>query len=452
MSPETRYATSGDVKIAYQVTGSGPIDLVWAPGTVSHLDLDWDWAPRARFFERLGESFRLIRLDKRGTGLSDRPTDAASLEERTEDIRAVMDAAGSQRAVVFGLSEGGSMACLFAATYPERTRALVLWGTQARWTQAEDYKWGATREQQLAMIKDLAAHGVNREYLVGPGYGLGQNPDPGLLEWCFRYSRAGASATALAALESMVLDIDTRDVLPSIRVPTLVMNRTGDPVANVEAARDLSVHIPGASFEEFPGATHGFSDITEVVVTAVENFVEGAPALPGPSPTLATVLCVEITPRSAPGAPSTPDLYDRVDAVVQRTVAFHHGRDVRVREHGFRAVFDGPIRAIHCARAAREALLGLGTDTRAGLHTGECEVVGGEPRGAAVDVAARIASAARPGEILVSSTVRNLVVRSDFRFEDRGDAPFGPATEGHRRLRAMRQFGVVERPRAAHRN
>src|SRR5579859_526722 len=203
--PEVAYARSADVQIAYQVTGSGAVDLVLAPGTASHLDLDWEWPPRARMLESLGRFCRLIRFDKRGTGLSDRPTDAATLEERTDDIRAVMDAAGSERAFVFGVSEGGSMACLFAAMYPQRTLGLILWGVQARWSRAPDYRWGATREEEERTIAMLEREWPSVEYLIGPGAGLGRDADPALLDWFLRYARASASPSAIVALERMNL-------------------------------------------------------------------------------------------------------------------------------------------------------------------------------------------------------------------------------------------------------
>ncbi|MGA8537556.1 MAG: alpha/beta hydrolase [Thermoplasmata archaeon] len=215
--PETCYAKSGDVNVAYQVSGVGPTDLVWAPGIVSHLDLDWEWPAQARLIERLGSFCRLIRLDKRGTGLSDRPTEAATLEERVDDIRAVMDAAGSESAALLGQSEGGSMACLFAATYPARTRALILWGVQARWTRAPDYPWGLTPEEMQSMIDSLADHGVTLPYLKGAGAGAGEDADPAYLDWFLRYAHAAASPAAMAALEMMNSQIDIRGVLPSVR-------------------------------------------------------------------------------------------------------------------------------------------------------------------------------------------------------------------------------------------
>ncbi|MGA7924098.1 MAG: adenylate/guanylate cyclase domain-containing protein [Thermoplasmata archaeon] len=426
MRPETRYAKSGDVRVAYQVTGKGPLDLVWAPGTVSHLDLDWEWPPRARFFERLGSSFRLIRFDKRGTGLSDRPTNAATLEERMDDIRAVMDAAESERAVLFGLSEGGSMACLFAATYPTRTRALLLWGVQARWTQAPDYPWGPTREQQLRIIDEISEKGVTLAYITGPGYGLGAHPDPDLLEWCFRYSRAGGSPSAIAALERMVLEIDTRDVLPAIRVPTLVMNRTSDPVAHVSAARSLCSMIPGAKFLEWPGATHGFADLADQVIPAIQEFVAGPRSPPRFGGALATILCVTLD-DGGPGKASEQDvsrqtLQAQAEELTRRITASYLARDVKRTREGFRAIFDGPSRAIQCAGRVQEALKELRLETRIGLHLGEYELVEDDVGGTTVRMAAQIATVARPGEILISSTIHDLVSWSAFRLEDRGSS------------------------------
>jgi pimeloyl-ACP methyl ester carboxylesterase len=426
MRPETKYAKSGRIRVAYQVTGKGPVDLVWAPGTVSHLDLDWDWAPRGRFFTQLSESFRLIRFDKRGTGLSDRPTTAASLEERMDDIRAVMDAAGSESAAIFGLSEGGSMACLFAATYPARTRALLLWGVQARWTQAPDYPWGPSREAQERLIQELGEEGVTATYLAGPGYGLGPNPDPAMLEWCFRYSRAGASPSALAALERMVLEIDTRDVLPAIRVPTLVMNRVGDPVAHIEAARDLCARIPGAKMREWPGATHGFADIADELIPEIRAFIAGVtPGAPAQR-VLATVLSIDFFGAGAAnsgGVSLRPEWANRLGELSRSALATYRGREAKRTQGGFVALFDGPARAIGCAKALRGSVGSLGLEVRAGLHTGECELLENEVDGDAVHLADRIGAAAHPGEILVSGTVRDLVSWSGFEFEPRDMNP-----------------------------
>jgi pimeloyl-ACP methyl ester carboxylesterase len=256
MLPETKYAPSGDIFIAYQVTGDGPVDLLWAPGTVSHLDLDWDSPAKSQFIERMSSFCRLIRFDKRGTGLSDRPTKMATLEQRTDDIRAVMDAVGSPQATVMGMSEGASMACLFAATYPERTRSLIVWGGQARWVKTDDYPWGLTPEEYALLIEKVQEEWPSKDYILGPGAGFGKDVDPAELDSVMRYCRAAGSPSAVAAYERMNMEIDIRPIVQTIRVPTLVMNRRNDPVAHLEAARDLAGRIPGARLVEFPGATH----------------------------------------------------------------------------------------------------------------------------------------------------------------------------------------------------
>src|SRR5215475_3483070 len=268
MSPETRYAKNGDVFIAYQVTGEGPDTLVYAPGTVSHLDLDWEFPLRAELFRRLSTVFRLIRFDKRGTGLSDRPTAMATLEQRADDIRAVMDAADIDSAAILGNSEGASMAAMFAATHPQRTRALVIWGGMARFVATEDHPWGPAREESDRLIQDVQENWPSEWYLRGPGVGLGQDADDAFIQSCMRYCRAAASPSAMAAYERMNAEIDIRPILGAIRVPTLVMNRLGDPVASCDAARDLASRIPGARFIAFPGAVHPISALAPEKVLA----------------------------------------------------------------------------------------------------------------------------------------------------------------------------------------
>jgi class 3 adenylate cyclase len=424
--PETRYARSGDVNVAYQVTGQGDVDMVLAPGTVSHLDLDWEWPPRARFFEALGRFCRFIRFDKRGTGLSDRPTDAATLEERTDDIRAVLDAAGSEQAVIFGASEGGSMACVFAAAYPERTRGLLLWGVQARWSRTDDYPWGLTPEEQERMIGMLEREWPSVEYIVGPGAGLGRDVDPAFLDWFLRYARAGASPSAIVALERMNLAIDVRDILPSIRVPTLVMNRTGDPVAYADAARDLAERIPGARFVEFPGDTHSmFSIEPERVLAEIEEFVTGARSVAPSDRMLATILFADVAGSTELAArlgdAAWRDLLERYYRAAERELATYGGSEIDRAGDGLFALFDGPTRAIRCALALRAAGAALGLPLRCGVHTGEVERDSGSVRGIAVHVAARVAAVADPDEVLVSSTVRDLSAGSGLPFADRGE-------------------------------
>jgi pimeloyl-ACP methyl ester carboxylesterase len=423
--PPVRYAASGTVRVAYQVTGSGPIDLIWAPGTISHLDLDWELPVKARFIEALSSFTRLIRLDKRGTGLSDRPTDAATLEERTDDIRAVMDAAGSGRAAIFGVSEGASMACLFAATHPKRTHSLLVWGGQARWGRTDDYPWGLTPEAWQAMVDETVENWPSLDYLLGPGAGLEHDVDPALLDWALRYGQAGASPSAVAALERMNADADIRDVLPSIRVPTLVMNRTGDPVANVEAARDLASRIEGARFVEFPGATHSLTTIEpERVIAEIRAFLTGSPPAVIVDRALVTLLFVDIVDSTATatvlGDGPWRDLLDRHYAAVQRDLAAYQGLEVDRAGDGLLATFDGPTRAIRAAGRIRSDAAALGLQIRAGVHTGEIERTSDGVRGLAVHIAARIAALAGPGEILVSGTVRDLITGSGIELASRG--------------------------------
>ena len=423
MRPDTRYAKSGGVRIAYQITGEGPIDMVYAPGTVSHLDMDWEWPARAEFIQNLGSFCRLIRFDKRGTGMSDRPTYAATLEERIDDIRAVMDAAGSERAFIFGVSEGGSMACLFGATYPSRTRGIIIWGTQARWTKTDDYAWGMGAEEYQRMIDDLGENGVTLSYITGGGAGL-KNTDPAYLDWFMRYGRAGGSPSAFVALERMNAQIDIRGILSSIRVPTLVMNRTKDPVANVEAARDLASKVPGAKFVEFPGETHSMSDIADRVIAEIEDFVSGTRWHAASNRILATILLLDIvgsTKRlTEVGDKGWRGLLEQLNSRVRKELRSFNGKEVNTTGDGFLVTFDGPTRAIQCAKRIRAAVSDLGITVRIGLHSGECELIGDDVGGVAVHLAARISAEAAPGQILVSNTVKDLVAGSGLAFKDAG--------------------------------
>jgi class 3 adenylate cyclase len=424
--PETLYARSGDVNVAYQVTGRGDVDLVWAPGTISHLDLDWEWPSKARVIEGLGAFCRLIRFDKRGTGLSDRPTTAATLEERTDDIRAVMDAAESERAALFGLSEGGSMACFFAATYPERVSGLVLWGVQARWVATDDYPWGLSSVEDASMIDELKRNWPSLDYLLGPGAGLGGDADPALIDWVLRYARAAASPAAIVALEEMNARIDISGILPSIRVPTLVMNRTGDPVAHIDAARDLAARIAGARFVEWPGETHSLAaGDEERILAEIEEFVTGRRSRAASERVLATILFADVagsTERAARlGDGAWRDLLERYYRAAERELATYGGTEIDRAGDGLFALFDGPTRAIRCALALRAAGVGLGLPLRCGVHTGEVERDHGSARGIAVHVAARVAAAAGPSEVLVSVTVCDLSAGSGISFEDRGE-------------------------------
>lgn len=426
MRPETKYARSGDVFVAYQVTGSESVDVIWAPGTVSHLDMDWEWPPRARFLEQFSSFCRLIRFDKRGTGLSDRPREVATLEQRTDDIRAVMDACDSRQAVIFGGSEGASMACLFAATYPERTRGLILWGAQARWVQADDYHWGLTLADQDRLVAMVREEWPSREYLLGPGAGLGKDVDRAFLDWMMRYAQAAASPSAVAALEEMNGQIDVRSILPAIRVPTLVLNRTGDPVAHIDAARDLAARIPSARFVEFPGNTHALTTIDpERVLATFREFITG---VPGPIPSagfLATVLFVDLvgsTQQAARvGDAGWRDFLAQYYDLIDREVRLFAGEEMDRVGDGVFARFDGPTRAIRCALALRNGVRRWEMELRSGVHTGEVEEIDGKIGGLTVHIGARVAAQAQPGEVLISRTVRDLVAGSGFTFSNRGN-------------------------------
>jgi class 3 adenylate cyclase len=419
-TPETRYARSGDVNIAYQVSGDGPFDLVLVHGFISHLDLDWDEPGMAHFFRRLGSFSRLIRFDKRGTGLSDRPGGLPDLETRMDDVRAVMDAVGSEQAALFGYSEGGPMSCLFAATYPERISSLVVYGTYAkRQDPDDDYPWAATREERRAYSAE-----IEREWGVDADLGsMAPNADAALRDWWARRARAAASPGAARDLILMNSEIDVRALLPTIRVPTLVLHRAGDRDSRVEEGRYIADHIPGARFVELTGEDHLVLIRPDEIVDEVQEFLTGARPVPETERVLATVLFTDIvasTERAAElGDRRWRELLERHHAVVRRELERFRGREVDTAGDGFLATFDGPARAIRCARAIQDELRDV-VELRAGLHTGECELMGDKVAGVAVHTGARVAAQAAPGEVLVSSTVKDLVAGSGIEFEDRG--------------------------------
>jgi len=420
-APGTHYAKSGDVNIAYQVVGDGPRDLVLVPGFVSHLDNDWDEPRSAHLLERLASFSRLIRFDKRGTGLSDRPGGLPDLETRIDDVRAVMDAAGSERAALFGYSEGGPMSCLFAATHPDRTTALVLYGTYAKRVDPDDdYPWVATGEQRQAY-----ADQIEREWGFESDLGtMAPNADAALTAWWRARARASASPGAARALILMNSRIDVRHVLPTIRVPTLVLHRSGDRDSRLEEGQYLADHIPGARFVELAGNDHIPWIDADQIVDEVEEFLTGVRRGPEPDRVLATVLLTDIVASSERAAEIGDrhwrQLLEAHHALVRRELARWRGREVDTAGDGFLATFDGPARAIRCACAIRDGLHALGLEIRAGLHTGECEIIGGKVGGIAVHTAARVAARAAPGEVLVSGTVRDLIAGSGIELEDRG--------------------------------
>jgi class 3 adenylate cyclase len=421
MQPETRYAKSGDVNIAFQVVGEGPRDLVLVPGFVSHLDLDWEEPRYAHFLQRLASFSRLIMFDKRGTGLSDRPGGLPDLETRMDDVRAVMDTVGSDRAALFGYSEGGPMCILFAATYPERTSALVLYGSYAKRRDPEDdYPWAATWEERQAY-----ADQVEREWGNEADLGtMAPNADEAMVRWWHARARASASPGAAKALILMNSQIDVREVLPSIRIPTLVLHRRGDRDSTLEEGRYIAGRIPGARFIELEGQDHAPFMDPDQILDEVEEFLTGVRRGPESDRVLATVLFTDIvgsTERASElGDRRWRELLEQHHAVVRRHIERFQGREVDTAGDGFLAAFDGPARAVRCARAIGDALRELGIDVRAGLHTGECELVDDKVAGVAVHTGARVAGRAGPGEVLVSQTVKDLVAGSGIEFEERG--------------------------------
>ena len=426
-APKTRYARSGDVNIAYQTAGKGPIDLVYVPGWVSNIETAWEDPHVSRFLERLASFSRLILFDKRGTGLSDRvsTSELPTLEQRMDDVRVVMDAADSQRAALFGASEGGVMCALFGATYPERTAALVLYGSYAKGTATSDYPHGLAEQEVIdEFIQALTQLWDDAGGLLSI-WAPSASDDP-VAEAAFgRYLRTGASPSAVVALTRMNAAVDIRHVLPVIAVPTLVIHRTEDMIVTVEAGRDLAAKIHGAKYVELPGEDHlWFHGDADAILGEVEEFLTGTRAAEIVDRILATVMFTDIVDSTrkaaALGDRRWRDLLGRHDTLMRRELERHRGRAVKTLGDGFLATFDGPARAIRCACSARDALRGLGVEVRAGLHTGECELIGDDLGGIAVNIGARVGSVAGPGEVLVSRTVTDLVAGSGIEFTDRG--------------------------------
>jgi len=426
--PTTRYARSGSVSIAYQVIGDGPRDLVFVSGWVSHLESGWDEPLLAGFRRRLASFSRLILFDKRGTGMSDRVPDASlpTLEQRMDDVRAVMDAAGSERAALFGQSEGASMAILFAATYPERTTALITFGAFASRVWSPDYPWAPTPEQRQGLYDNIEKNWGGDIDMSALAPSLAH--DAGFRRRLSTYLRLSASPGAAMALARMNTEIDVRKVLPAIRVPTLILHRTGDLDANMEEGRYIAARIPGAKFLELPGPDHlpWVGDQAEVT-DEIEEFLTGIRPAPQPDRMLATVLFTDIvgsTERAAAlGDKAWRDVLERHHASVRGELTHFRGHEVTTTGDGFLATFDGPARAVRCAVAIRDRLHDSGLEVRAGVHTGECERMGDNIGGLAVHIGSRVAGLAGPGEVLASSTVKDLVAGSGIVFEDRGAHP-----------------------------
>jgi class 3 adenylate cyclase len=411
------------VHIAYQVAGEGPVDVVLVQGWATNLDLWWEDPEWSAFYERLAAFSRLILFDKRGTGLSDRVSvrEMPTLEERMDDVRAVMDAAGSQSAVVLGISEGGPMSVLFAATHPERTRGLVLYGSFPRIMKADDYPWGFEPEQ-LEPIIELAertwGEGTFSGNLIAP------SRLPERLPYFARLEREGASPGAMIALIRMLVDIDVRDVLVSVAVPTLILHRDRDAVAAIQGARYMAARIPGARLVELAGDHSPISGDTDAILDEIEEFATGRRPERAHERVLATVLFTDIvgsTSRAAElGDRRWTELLEDHYRLIRQQLPRFGGHEVKTIGDGFLATFDGPARAVRCAVAAIEANREIAITLRAGLHTGERERRGEDITGIAVHIGARVAALAGPGEVLVSRTVKDLVAGSGLQFEDRG--------------------------------
>ena len=420
MPPPVQYARNGDVNIAYQVYGDGPHDILMVPGWTSHLLLEWEEPTYVRFLDRLASFARVVRFDKRGTGLSDRMTGVPTQEERMEDAHAVMDAAGLGRAVIFGWSEGGPMSILFAATYPERTVALVLYGTQARFRRTADYPFGSTEEQAEPNYSKLE-QSWGREVTMFRSAGA----DARYQAWLLRYQQAAASPAAAVALSRANAQIDVRGVLSAIHVPTLVLCRRDDPVGPEPVARYLADRIPGAQFVVLEGSTHQmWIGDADALVDEIERFVTGDRAPVVSDRVLATILIADIkgsTERVVRGGDASwRDALAQFQGLARRELARHGGREVDMVGDQLMAAFEGPVRAIRSAQTIQREAAGIGVHLRAGIHTGEVERAGDALRGIAVVVAARISAKADGDEILVSDTVRDLVAGSQLQFADRG--------------------------------
>jgi class 3 adenylate cyclase len=431
--PPVRYAHSGDVTIAYQVVGDGPIDLIIGMGDITHLEVIWEGPEFARLLNRLASFARVMVFDKRGVGLSDRVPGPAggTLEERMDDIRAVMDAAGSRRAVVFGASEAGPMAILFAATHPERTAALVVYGSMVRGGWHEDDPVAINRwPTRAAFDRDITARFVEIRRSWGePGF---EEPgirvmspsrvgDTAFRDWLARLNRLGASPSAVIALAQMNHQIDIRNVLPSIHVPTLILHVEGDAAVSVQRGRYLAAHIPGAKYVELPGTDHlGTVADMDLMADEIEEFVTGVRRGPDPDRVLLTVLFTDIVGSSDMvarlGDRAWTNALEVHHAAIRRELARYRGREVNTAGDSFFAVFDGPARAVRCALEAIRSVRPSGIDIRAGLHTGECELTGESVGGIAVHIGSRVAGLADAGEVLVTNTVKDLVAGSGLTF------------------------------------
>lgn len=423
--PATRYVKSDDVHIAYQVVGDGPFDVLFVPGFVSNIEAIWQSPDQSAFFGRLASFCRVILFDKRGTGMSDRGSQIFTLEQRMHDVQAILDQVGSKQAALFGVSEGGPMALLYAASYPERTSALVLYGSYAKRSWAPDYPFGWNDEQWQRVLDDIENRWGTAQSEAVTMRSPSAVEDTQKAERMASYFRASASPGAAATIMRMNREIDVRHVLPATRVPTLVLHRTEDGVIDVEHARYMAQKIPGAKLIELPGEDHTpWLGRRDDLLDEVEQFLTGRRHAHEPERVLATVLFADIsgsTERAAalgdgPWRVLLESYYAKVREVLQQ----YRGREISTAGDGFLAAFDGPARAVRCAGAIRKAVRPLNLEVRCGLHSGECELVGDDLAGIAVHIGARVAALAAPGEVLVSQTVRDLVAGSGLVLQEHG--------------------------------
>jgi pimeloyl-ACP methyl ester carboxylesterase len=418
------YAESGEVSIAYQVVGDGPIDLVFVAGAITNLEVLWEDPDYRRFCERLGAFSRLLLFDKRGMGLSDRVR-VGTLEERMDDVRAVMDAAGSESAALMGVSEGGPLSMLFAAAHPERTRALILCGAEVKEETTDDWPWGESTRAEFEQALDpdrvlaLWGKGFAVDYIFPNRQG-----DEAFRRWFGRLQMQSATPKDAIAFIRMAFEIDVRHVVPSIKVPTLVIHRTDDPVCHVENARWLGSQIDRARYVELAGNEHVPWIDRDEILAETQEFLTGVREPAEPDRVLATVLFTDIvgsTERAQElGDRGWDDLLERHHSLVRAELARYRGREIDTAGDGFFATFDGPARGIRCARSIIETVRGIGLEVRAGLHTGEVELAADSVRGIAVHTGARVAALARPGEVLLSGTVKDLIAGSGIELTDRG--------------------------------
>ncbi|MDQ3659584.1 MAG: adenylate/guanylate cyclase domain-containing protein [Actinomycetota bacterium] len=428
--PLIRYTKTIDgLHIAYQVVGSGPFDLLYAPGWFSNLECAWEVPELGEFLAELASLSRLILFDRRGFGLSDSPTTTGlwSLELGMDDIRAVMDAAGSERAVLFGMDDGGALCTLFAASNPGRVSALVLFAVWAKYFRSPDYPWGWTKQQDEIWMQRVENHWGTEEFWADSAYVSPHiSRDAGRVRAWARYARLSASRGAALAIARMQMETDIRAVLPAVMVPTLVMHRTDDTAEPVEQARYIGEHVPNADVVELPGTEHApFAGDAERVLREVRRFVSAVRDEEAEfDRVLATVLFTDLvgsTERAAAvGDRAWRELVERHHTIIRRLLARYRGTEVDTAGDGFFATFDGPARAVRCARAIIDAVQPLGLDVRAGVHTGEVETIDGKAGGLAVNIGARVAASAARRELLVSSTVKDLTAGSGLEFEDAG--------------------------------